>query len=140
MSPITNRRLFYTALGLAASLVPAWSASLPPGPSAPPPDSPREFYNAGTRELRQGKLREAEASLQTALSSQDERLQPSALYNLGHVRFGLGLDELKKGPSASQSSRRGQAAAQTAGDAVHDADQALASNDVQQMVASYLRG
>ena len=58
-------------------------------PEPAPPATPREFYNAGTRQLRDGKLREAEASLESALASQDPNsLQPPALYNLGLVRFG----------------------------------------------------
>jgi len=121
------------ALGLGA-------AAPVPGPEPEPPDSPRDFYNTGTRELRAGKLREAEASLQSALASQIANLQPPALYNLGHVRFGLGLDELKKGPAAKPTSARARAAAQVAEDATRDADAALASDDVQKMVNSYLRG
>ena len=65
-----------------------------------PPATPREFFNAGTQQLSAGKLREAEASLETALASQNERLQPPALYNLGLVRFEQGVEELKKGPPA----------------------------------------
>jgi tetratricopeptide (TPR) repeat protein len=129
---------FLTA-GLCAVLTIGPSAA--PGPEpADLPSNPREFYNVGTRELRQGKLREAEASLQTALASQDDRLQAPALYNLGHVRFGLGIEELKKGPSSKPASQRGQSAANLAGDAVRDANDALAGDDVQKMVASYLNG
>src|SRR6266516_132983 len=68
-----------------------------------PPAAPREFFNAGTRELRAGKLREAEALLESALSSQNERLQTPALYNLGHVRCSQGGEDLIKGPSAGAS-------------------------------------
>lgn len=132
------------SLGVALALAAAWTsaraAALPAGAPPPLPSTPREFYNAGTRELRDGKLREAEASLETALTSQDERLQPPALYNLGHVRFGLGLQELKKGPAGKPTVDRGQSATQAAADAARDADDALASDDVQRMVASYLRG
>lgn len=109
-------------------------------PQSAPPTTTRDFYNAGTRELREGKLREAEASLETALSGQNPRLQPPALYNLGHVRFGLGLEELKKGPAAKPTAARGRAAAQTAEEATREADEALANDDVQKMVASYMRG
>src|SRR3954451_16866539 len=62
----------------------------------PAPSTPREFFNAGTRRLREGKLREAEAFLESALNSQIQNLQPSALYNLGEVRFNQGIEELKK--------------------------------------------
>jgi tetratricopeptide (TPR) repeat protein len=109
-------------------------------PEVPVPSTPREFYNVGTRELNNGKLREAEASLETALASQNPNLQPAALYNLGHVRFALGLEELKKGPASKQTSARSNAAAQTVASATSDADSALASDDVKRMVDSYLRG
>src|SRR5689334_24509675 len=66
------------------------------------PSTPQELFNAGTRKLQAGKLREAEAFLESSLSSQSEQLQPRALYNLGHVRFGQGVEELKKGPSGRQ--------------------------------------
>jgi len=127
-----------TGLVLVLAAAPgAWGASNPK-PNAP--ETPREFFNAGTRELRSGKLPEAEASLQTALASQDAQLQPPALYNLGHVRFGLGLDELKKGPALKPLKDRGHAAGHNADEATRDAEAALASDDVQKMVMSYLRG
>ena len=109
-------------------------------PKAAPPENPREFFNAGTRQLDAGKLREAEASLETALTSQDQRLQPPALYNLGIVRFGQGVEELKKGPAAKPTAARGQTALQQADAALRQAEEALAGNDVQKMVAAYLRG
>jgi hypothetical protein len=116
------------------------AATAPSSEETPSPGTPREFFNAGTRELLAGKLREAEASLETALASQNPRLQPPALYNLGHVRFRLGIEELKKGPSAGAAAARGRGASHTTDDALHDADDALAGEDVQKMVASYLRG
>ena len=107
-------------------------------PSAP--ETPREFFNAGTRQLEAGKLREAEASLESALASQNQRFQPPALYNLGLVRFRQGAEELKKGPAAKPTAARGQAALQQADSALHQAEDALAGNDVQKMVAAYMRG
>src|SRR6478736_5229610 len=62
------------------------------------PETSREFFNAGTGRLREGKLREAEGYLMSSLATQDERVQPEALYNLGHVRYELGKEELKKSP------------------------------------------
>ena len=109
-------------------------------PETAPPASPREYFNAGTRQLSAGKLREAEASLETALTSQDLRLQPPALYNLGIVRFKQGLEELKKGPAAKPAVARGQSATQQGDEALHQAEGALASNDVLRMVAAYMRG
>ena len=105
-----------------------------------PPATPREFFNVGTQQLGAGKLREAEASLETALASQDQRLQSPALYNVGLVRFRQGVEELKKGPPAKPTAARGQSAAQQADAAVRQAEDALAGNDVQTMVAAYLRG
>ena len=122
----------------------AWSLPLlaqPPGHSdSPAPSTPRESFNAGTQLLLQGKLREAEAFLESALASQQERLEPPALYNLGHVRFGQGTEELKKSPSAGPTLARGRTAAQQAGEAIGLADKALSGNDIQEMVAAYLRG
>jgi tetratricopeptide (TPR) repeat protein len=109
-------------------------------PETVAPASPREYFNAGTRQLSAGKLREAEASLETALASQDQWLQPPALYNLGIVRFGQGLEELKKGPAAKPAVTRGQSATQQGDEALHQAEGALASNDVLRMVAAYMRG
>jgi len=103
------------------------------------PESPRDFFNAGTRMLKGGKLREAEAFLQSAVASQDERLQPKALYNLGEVRFLQGVEELKKMAEGGQAAR-GQRAADQANAASRGADAAMASGDVERMVAAYQRG
>jgi hypothetical protein len=105
-----------------------------------PPETPREFFNAGTRQLNAGKLREAEASLESAVASQDQRLQPPALYNVGLVRFRQGVEELKKGPAAKPTAARGQAATRQADGALQQAEEALAGNNVPQMVAAYMRG
>ena len=133
--------------GLGAGL--AWAlllasarADLPAAASPEPaaPATPREFYNAGTARLKDGKLREAEALLESALGGQAEQVQPPTLYNLGHVRFGQGVEELKKGPGAAASSRQGQKAAQAGDQAIRAVDAALADNDLQRMVDSYLLG
>lgn len=104
------------------------------------PSTPRESYNAGAVKLREGKLREAEAFLQSALASQDERLQPPSLYNLGHVRFQQGTEELKKGPSAGASLTQGQSAGQSTATAITGAEEALREGNIQRMVSSYQRG
>jgi tetratricopeptide (TPR) repeat protein len=117
------------------------AASSPPSSLEPAaPSTPRDFFNAGTQKLREGKLREAEAFFESALASQSERLQAPLLYNLGHVRFGQGIEELKKGPAAAPTAARGRAAAARADEASRAADEALAGDDVQKMVAAYLRG
>ena len=47
---------------------------------------------------------------QSALAAQDERVQPPALYNLGHARFDEGAEILKKGPDAQKAAAQGNAA------------------------------
>jgi hypothetical protein len=112
----------------------------PNSPEAAPPATPREFYNAGTRNLHEGKLREAEPLLENALASQQESLQPMALYNLGQVRFSQGGEELKKGPPGRPTLAAGQAASQRTDQAIRSAAEALAGDDLQKMVEAYLRG
>jgi len=108
--------------------------------SSPPPASARDLFNAGTRQLRAGKLPEAEALLQTAVASQNLRVQTPALVNLGEVRVAQGAELLKKEPPAGATTERGRAAAQHAEEASRGADEAGASNDVEKMVAAYVRG
>lgn len=128
----------WTAFLLALTTFGATPAA--PAPEPAPPATPREFFNTGTRQLDAGKLREAEASLEAVLTSQKERFQPPALYNLGLVRFGQGVAELKKGPAAKPTAARGQAVIEQADAAIRQASTALADNDVQKMVAAYVRG
>jgi hypothetical protein len=109
-------------------------------PDPAPPKTPRESYNAGARQLRAGKLNEAEGYLEKCLASQDTRLQPPALYNLGEVRFGQGMAELKKGPQAQRATARGRISEEATDEAVRTADDALAGEDVQKLVAAYLHG
>lgn len=109
-------------------------------PPPPPPRTAREFYNLGTRHLQSGRLNEAEVALQAALGKQEEGIQPVALYNAGHVRFAQGREELKKSPTARNTVTQGVAATERAEDASRSAEEALASEEVQKMVAAYLRG
>ena len=119
------------------AMVPA--TNVPPTRPERAPETPREFFNAGTRMLKAGKLREAEAFLQSAVSSQDERVQPRALYNLGEVRFAQGLEEGKKADGQQTAGRARRAAAQ-ADIASRTAEAALASNDVEQLILAYRQG
>jgi hypothetical protein len=107
----------------------------------PPPmqnETARGFYNAGTEKLRAGKLDDAETLLESSLATQDERVQPAALFNLAHVRFAQGVAELKKSPPGTI--RRSQSAMEEGAGAVQKATDALAGDDVQQMVNAYLVG
>ncbi|HEY9508553.1 MAG TPA: hypothetical protein VIV82_01700 [Verrucomicrobiae bacterium] len=112
----------------------------PPAIDQPLPESARELFNLGTRRLRAVKLTEAEAALEKALETQDERVRAPAVYNLGETRFQQGAELLKKGPEKQSTLSRGWSAAQTADHASQRATEALASNDVQQMLAAYLNG
>src|SRR6266478_4260673 len=90
--------------------------------------TPRELFNAGAQNLGAGKLAEAETFLERALASQDERLQPATLYNLGHVRFGQGIEELKKGPSAPKAFGAARTAGRRGEEAIGSAEQSLADS------------
>ena len=110
---------------------------------SPPPvaqATARGFYNAGTKRLLAGKFDDAEMLLESSLAGQDENVQPQALYNLGHVRFAQGVKELKKSPDGAATINRGMASAAAGEDAIQKAGDALASNDVRQMVEAYLAG
>src|SRR5438128_1892911 len=134
------KRTFALRISLAVSLwivafMPAVATQTPPAPEPAAPRTPRDFFNAGARQLREGKLREAEAFFESTLASQKPSLQPPALYNLGHVRFGQGVEELKKGPGARGSAARAQSAEQSADEAIRNADDALAGDDLEKLVA-----
>jgi tetratricopeptide (TPR) repeat protein len=110
---------------------------------SPPPvaqATARGFYNAGTERLLAGKFDDAEMLLESSLAKQDESMQPEALYNLGQVRFAQGIEELKKSPDGAVTINRGMASAAAGDDAIQKAVDALASNEVQQMVEAYLAG
>lgn len=107
---------------------------------APAPVTARGYYNVGTQKLTDKKFAEAESMLQTAISRQDEKVQPLALYNLGFTRFELGSEELKKTAATKPVKERGERAKKSGDEAILSAEAALASNDVQQMVAAYMRG
>jgi tetratricopeptide (TPR) repeat protein len=103
-------------------------------------ETPRQLYNSGTEKLKDGKLREAENYLQGAVSSQDEKVQGSALYNLGHVRFKAGVEELKKSPDGNSAGAYSKQALDVGDGAIKALDEALVNDDVKAMVAAYQRG
>src|ERR1041385_4903552 len=53
-----------------------------------PLETSRDFYNAGAKKIREGKFNDAEPLLQSAMTKQDERVQPAAIYDLGYVQIG----------------------------------------------------
>lgn len=104
------------------------------------PQTPREFFNSGTRRLQTNQLREAEAGFLATLATQDDQLRPAALYNLGHVRFAQGEENLKKSPEPQRAMTRAGAAAARAEGAIRGADAALAGQDLQPLIAAYQQG
>ena len=122
------------ALGLQAVAFGGTNSAAPPVPA-----SPREFYNAGTKMLAATNFAEAEKYFEAALAAQDERVQPAALYNLGHTRFDEGSELLKKGPDAQKVRRAGKRG--FGGGRPRDSSEvALAENNLNKMIAAYLEG
>jgi TolA-binding protein len=111
-----------------------------PAEREPEPVTARELFNAGTRNLSQGKLREAEALLQSSLARQEPKFQPPALYNLGHVRFGQGKEELKKSLSGSTAGAAGRGSTRRAARAIAQGNDALAGTELEKLVAAYRNG
>lgn len=108
--------------------------------SAQPEVSVRKTFQQGTEELRQGKLAEAEALLESILTAQDESVQAPALYNLAHARFALGQEELKKSEKAGPMAARGRATTMEGEAVLTDGRDALQGNDVRRLVNSYMQG
>lgn len=100
----------------------------------------RDFYNEGTRLLVAKKYADAERMFQAALAAQDDQVQPAALYNVGHTRFASGLERLKQGPNAQKAAAQGNGALAAGDNAIHQAESALAENDLNKMINAYLEG
>jgi hypothetical protein len=77
---------------------------------------------------------------QAALATQDDRAQPAALYNVGQTRFAAGLERLKQGPDAQQTIAQGNTALANGDRAIQRSASALASQDLDKMIAAYLDG
>jgi len=134
------RSPFPPTLLLAALLAVTSLPSFAAGTARPKPATPRELYNEGTARLREGKLREAEASLQVAVASNHEKIQIPALYNLGHTRFQQGTETLKEIRDGKGTQAKGGAAAGRGEDAIQAADQALNGFSVDALVEAYMQG
>jgi tetratricopeptide (TPR) repeat protein len=135
--------VFYLVVLILSSVAEAEETNVVQATQTTPEQSPetaREFFNAGTSRLREGKLREAEGYLQNALATQDERAQPPTLYNLGHVRYEMGAEELKKSPDPTTAAQRGLNALERGDNALRAGRDALDGESVQQMVQAYLNG
>ena len=133
-------RLLTSAATLSTALALGFQALAGDGTNAVAPATARDFYNAGTRLLAVKKYADAEKMFQAALAAQDDRVQPAALYNVGHTRFESGLDRLKQGPDAQKAGARGSAALAAGEHALHQSESALAENNLNKMIDAYLEG
>lgn len=104
------------------------------------PATARDFYNAGTRLLAAKKFADAEKMYQSALATQDETVQPAALYNVAEARFYGGLERLKQGPDAQKVAAQGNAALAEGDRAIHHSESALESNNLSDMITAYIEG
>jgi tetratricopeptide (TPR) repeat protein len=117
----------------------ASDATNAPAPT-PEPVSARDFYNTGTRLLAAKQFADAGKMFEAALAAQEDQLQPPAMYNLGHTRFGEGAELLKKGPDAERVAAWGRAALAEGDHAIDRAEAALAENQLDAMIGAYLEG
>ena len=137
----TRRKKFpVPALLILLALMPGQSARAAAETNSPAPVTARDFYNAGTKLLTGTNFLQAEKMFASSLAQQDGRLQPLALFNLGHARFADGAAILKKGPDAQKTSARGNAALAAGEAALRSGESAQAENNLEQMVAAYLGG
>ena len=138
LSPVTCR----VCARAAALLTLAFCVHAPANETTnlPAPVTARDFYNAGTELLAATNFAGAEKMFQSALAAQDERVQPAALYNLGHARFDDGGALLKKGPDAQKVAARGNTVTAAGTQAIRAEQSALDENDLSKMIAAYLEG
>jgi Ca-activated chloride channel family protein len=106
---------------------------------SPEPHTPREFYNVGTRQLNNTNLNPAESLLQAAVASNDPRIQPPALFNLGHTRFRQGVEALKE-IASGQVADKSRTALDNITDTLKSGRNALESKDMDAIIAAYRHG
>ncbi|HSY19237.1 MAG TPA: hypothetical protein VK815_12920 [Candidatus Acidoferrales bacterium] len=123
-------------------LLMAWAAGEPAfaADETNAPATARDLYNEGTKLLAAKKYADAERMLTAALAAQDDRVQPPALFNLGHVRFADGLEIYKKGPDAQKVLDQGNAALAAGENAIRNGEASLAENQMDKMISAYLEG
>jgi len=136
----TRRKTLSATLLLIPMLLLGQSAQASPATNFSTPVTARDFYNAGTKLLAEKKFAEAEKLFASALAAQNERVQPPALFNLGHTRFAEGAEILKQGPDAQKTAARGSAALAAGETAIRSAESALAENNLDKMIAAYIEG
>lgn len=104
---------------------------------AAPPNDARQLYNEGTQKLRSGDWHHAESPLNAAVPSGPEALQPTALYNLGIVRFRAGQELLTNAATPDSVRPPVGRALESAQQSLRQVDHALAGNDLADMMSAY---
>jgi tetratricopeptide (TPR) repeat protein len=127
---------------LMLSLLTAWAAGAPvfAADETNAPAKARDLYNEGTKLLAAKKYADAERALAAALAAQDARVQPPAMFNLGHVRFADGLAIKDKGPDAQKVTAQANAALAAGENAIRSGEASLVDNQMDKMVSAYLEG
>jgi tetratricopeptide (TPR) repeat protein len=104
---------------------------------APKPDA-RELYNHGLEKLQTKDLREAERSFLDAARTNQDAVQPLAVYNLGHVRFLQGKETLSGEGNRQLILESGEAATALAEEVLRKGSSALlGDSDVRTLVERY---
>jgi len=104
------------------------------------PVTDRDAYNKGTAKLAENDLTEAEMLLYSAVTGNDDRVQPDALYNLALARFGLGVQALEEGPDAKAVGQRAVTASAGADGALQEGLTAMQQGEQTALIRAYLRG
>jgi hypothetical protein len=98
----------------------------------------RNLYNEGVTKLAANELREAETALRSAVETNDEGVQPSALYNLGHVRFLQGKETLKGEGNRQQLLDSSDAATALAEEVIRRVTPIAESDDLNELISAYM--
>ena len=96
------------------------------------------YYNEGVDKLSQNELREAEAAFRQALQTNHAKVQPPALYNLGHVRFLQGKETLKGEGNRQLLLDSSAAAMALAEEVIRRTEPVADSTDIQELVSAYM--
>jgi hypothetical protein len=96
------------------------------------------LYNEGVAKLAANELREAESALRRAVETNDERVQPPALYNLGHVRFLQGKETLKGEGNRQQLLDSSDAATALAEEVIRRVTPIAESDDINELIGAYM--
>ena len=101
-------------------------------------DSPHSSYNEGVTRLAANDLKEAETAFRRTVESNQQQLQPTALYNLGHVRFLQGKETLQGEGNRQQLLDSSAAVTAIAEEVLRRVTPASESEDVQELISAYM--